>query len=119
MTERPPARRGFSPRALAVLGVTAVLAVILDQVVKELSTKNLVEGEPVRILGGLVHLSLLRNSGAAFSLGRDYTWVLPVVTLVGRGPGGWGWGGASAGGVGTSATGCSGHRARSRVTWST
>jgi signal peptidase II len=64
-----------------VLGGTAVLAAILDQVVKELSTNNLVEGEPVRILGGLVYLSLLRNSGAAFSLGSGYTWVFPLVTL--------------------------------------
>jgi signal peptidase II len=64
-----------------LLGGTAVLAVILDQVVKELSTNNLVEGEPVEILGGLVYLSLLRNSGAAFSLGSGYTWVFPLVTL--------------------------------------
>ncbi len=79
MTE-PPVRPATS-RALTVLGVTALLAVILDQVVKELSTKNLVEGEPVEILGGLVHLSLLRNSGAAFSLGSGFTWVFPLVTL--------------------------------------
>ena len=83
MTETSPAPRpGFSGRALAILGTTAVLAVILDQVVKELSTNNLVEGgESVRILGGLVYLSLLRNSGAAFSLGSDYTWIFPLVTI--------------------------------------
>jgi signal peptidase II len=74
-------RAGFSGRALAVLGGTAVAAVVLDQVVKELSTNNLVEGEPVRILGGLIYLSLLRNSGAAFSLGSDYTWIFPLVTI--------------------------------------
>ncbi|GAA3942536.1 hypothetical protein Aau02nite_81390 [Amorphoplanes auranticolor] len=67
---------------MTVLAVTALLAVVLDQVVKELSTKGLTEGEPVRILGGLVHLSLLRNSGAAFSLGSGYTWVFPLVTIV-------------------------------------
>jgi signal peptidase II len=66
---------------VAVLAGTAVLAVVLDQVVKELSTKGLIEGEPVRILGGLIYLSLLRNSGAAFSLGSGYTWVFPLVTL--------------------------------------
>ena len=76
----PTVRRAGS-RALVVLGVTTLLAVVLDQVVKELSTKHLVEGEPVRILGGLVYLSLLRNSGAAFSLGSGYTWVFPLVTL--------------------------------------
>jgi len=80
VTEQParPAARG---KALIVLAGTAVLAVILDQVVKELSTNQLVEGEPVKILGGLVYLSLLRNSGAAFSLGSDFTWVFPLVTV--------------------------------------
>ena len=74
---------------MAVLGSTALLAVLLDQITKELSTKELTEGEPVRILGGLVHLSLLRNSGAAFSLGSGYTWVFPLVTLVVIGWIGW------------------------------
>ncbi|GID93655.1 hypothetical protein Adi01nite_30670 [Amorphoplanes digitatis] len=64
-----------------MLAVTALVAVGLDQLVKELSTKGLTEGEPVRILGGLIYLSLLRNSGAAFSLGSGYTWVFPLVTL--------------------------------------
>jgi signal peptidase II len=76
-----PGRTGFARRAVAVLAGTALLAVLLDQITKELSTKELTEGEPVRILGGLVHLSLLRNSGAAFSLGSGYTWVFPLVTL--------------------------------------
>ena len=64
-----------------MLGGTAVVAVGLDQLVKELSTNNLTEGEPVRILGGLIYLSLLRNSGAAFSLGSGYTWVFPLITM--------------------------------------
>lgn len=71
-----------SGRAVAILGATALLALLLDQWVKHLSTENLTEGEPVRILGGLVWLSLLRNSGAAFSLGSGYTWIFPIVTLV-------------------------------------
>jgi signal peptidase II len=82
VTDQPPARRGPLRAALAVLIGTAVLAVVVDQVVKELSTKQLVEGEPVEILWGLIHLSLLRNSGAAFSLGSDFTWVFPLVTVV-------------------------------------
>ncbi|MEV6599470.1 signal peptidase II [Actinoplanes sp. NPDC051346] len=76
-------------RAVVVLGVTALLGVLLDQGTKALSTHGLTEGEPVRILGGLVHLSLLRNSGAAFSLGSGYTWVFPLVTLVVIGWIGW------------------------------
>ena len=84
-----PARAGFTRRALVVLSSTAVLAVLLDQITKELATKGLTEGEPVRILGGLVYLSLLRNSGAAFSFGSDHTWVFPLITLVVVGVIGW------------------------------
>ena len=74
-------RAVFTRAALATLGITAVLAVALDQWVKHLSTEQLTEGRPVRVLGGLIYLSLLRNGGAAFSLGRGYTWVFPVITL--------------------------------------
>nr|WP_052163466.1 signal peptidase II [Actinoplanes utahensis] len=72
----------FATRAVAVLAATAVVAVVVDQWVKHLSTENLEPGEPVRILGGLIYLSLLRNSGAAFSFGSGITWVFPLITFV-------------------------------------
>jgi signal peptidase II len=74
-------RSGYTRAAVAVLAITAVLAVALDQVVKALSTHHLTEGDPVRVLGGLIYLSLLRNGGAAFSFGTGVTWVFPVITL--------------------------------------
>ncbi|GAA0425154.1 hypothetical protein Aca07nite_81660 [Actinoplanes capillaceus] len=76
------AAKGFAPRAVAVLAVTTAVAVAVDQWVKHLSTENLDPREPVRLLGGLIYLSLLRNSGAAFSFGSGYTWVFPLITLV-------------------------------------
>ncbi|WP_084297958.1 signal peptidase II [Actinoplanes friuliensis] len=85
----PGSSPGFAGRAVLVLAITALVAVVVDQVVKHLSTNGLTEGEPVRILGGLIYLSLLRNSGAAFSLGSGYTWVFPLVTLVVIGWIGW------------------------------
>jgi signal peptidase II len=54
----------------------------LDQLTKHLALQELTDREPVRILGGLVYLSLTRNSGAAFSMASDHTWVFPLVTLV-------------------------------------
>ena len=81
VTERAGARPGYTRAALAVLGGTAVVAVALDQVVKLLATHHLTEGEPVRVLGGLIYLSLMRNGGAAFSFGTGVTWVFPVITL--------------------------------------
>ncbi|MBM2614559.1 signal peptidase II [Actinoplanes sp. LDG1-06] len=83
------AERGPSPRTVAVLGAVAVLAVALDQLVKELSTNGLNTGEPVRILGGLVYLSLWRNSGAAWSVGAGHTWVFPLIAIAVCGWIGW------------------------------
>jgi signal peptidase II len=82
VTETPgSSRTPFSRAAIATLSGTAVLAVALDQIVKHLCTEHLTEGRPVRILGGLIYLSLLRNGGAAFSLGRGYTWIFPLITV--------------------------------------
>ncbi|GLW27118.1 signal peptidase II [Actinoplanes regularis] len=80
---------GSAPRAVVVLIATGLIALALDQWVKYLSTEHLDPNEPVRILGGLIYLSLLRNSGAAFSFGSDHTWVFPVITLVVVGWIGW------------------------------
>ncbi len=59
----------------------ALVVLTVDQLTKHLAVQQLDPREPVRILGGLVYLSLVRNSGAAFSLGSDYTFVFPVITL--------------------------------------
>jgi signal peptidase II len=82
VTERPAGTApGFARRAVAVLAATAVVAVTTDQVVKNLAVQHLDPTDPVRLLGGALYLSLIRNSGAAFSLGSDYTWVFPVITM--------------------------------------
>jgi len=62
---------------LAALVIAAV-AIGLDQWTKALAEANLDPDEPQRILGGLVYLSLTRNSGAAFSLGTGYTWIFTI-----------------------------------------
>ncbi len=57
----------------------AAFVIGLDQLTKALAVNHLDPSEPVRLLGGLVHLSLTRNPGAAFSLATDYTWVLAII----------------------------------------
>ena len=60
----------------------AAAAIALDQFTKILAVDRLDPAEPVRILGGLVHLSLTRNPGAAFSIATDYTWILAIIASV-------------------------------------
>ena len=66
---------------MLLLGV-AVLAVALDQWTKELAVNALSDGSVVRLLGGAVYLDLTRNSGAAFSMFSDFTFVFPVFAVV-------------------------------------
>jgi signal peptidase II len=68
--------------AIAVLALAAVFVVGLDQLTKQLAISGLSDGSVVRLLGGAVYLDLTRNSGAAFSLGTDITWVFPLVAIV-------------------------------------
>jgi signal peptidase II len=54
----------------------------LDQWTKQLALSNLSDGSTVRLLGGAVYFDLTRNSGAAFSIGTDITFVFPLIALV-------------------------------------
>jgi signal peptidase II len=76
--ETPPKPKRRPGLALAALLIAAV-AIGLDQWTKVLAEANLDPQEPVRVLGGLVYLSLTWNSGAAFSLGAGYTWIFTIV----------------------------------------
>ena len=61
----------------------AVLVVLgLDLWTKQLALAHLSDGTEVRILGGAVYFDLTFNSGAAFSIGGDFTYVFPVIALV-------------------------------------
>jgi signal peptidase II len=74
--KEPPTRR----RAL-LLGVTALVVLAADIVTKLAAVAGLEGERPVRVLGGLVHLQLVRNSGAAFSMATGMTWVLSLIAI--------------------------------------
>ncbi|MFW5474748.1 signal peptidase II [Knoellia sp. CPCC 206450] len=76
-----------------------MLTLVLDQGSKVWALGALTPGEPRDLLGPALRLNLIRNPGAAFSLGDSVTWLLTLVALgivvwVGRaatrvGHGGW------------------------------
>ncbi|SCL23669.1 signal peptidase II [Micromonospora inyonensis] len=84
-----PGGGGPGRRAIVVLAGTAGLAFLADQSTKHLALATLDDRDPVRLLGGTVYLTLTRNSGAAFSLGADHTWIFSVITLAVVGWIGW------------------------------
>jgi signal peptidase II len=69
----PPRRR------VRLLLTVAGVVLVLDIVTKVLAVKLLTPGQPVPIIGDTVTWTLVRNSGAAFSMATGYTWVLTLV----------------------------------------
>jgi len=78
-TRRPP--RGRHRRCLLLLAAVAALCYALDVTTKVLAVQHLVPGRPVRVVGDLLTLDLIRNPGAAFSTGTSYTVVLSCVAI--------------------------------------
>lgn len=79
--DRTAGRRRVSVRALLLLAAVAVGVYAIDQVSKYLITQNLEIGDIVEVLGEVVQLHFVTNSGAAFSLATGFTWILSLVAI--------------------------------------
>ncbi|MDQ6657546.1 MAG: signal peptidase II [Actinomycetota bacterium] len=62
----------------------AALVLVIDQITKIIAVAHLAPGVSPRILDGLIYFSLIRNAGAAWSIGAGtgMTWILAVVACV-------------------------------------
>ncbi|MGH3625251.1 MAG: signal peptidase II [Sciscionella sp.] len=69
------------PRRIGLMALVAAVALALDVITKVLVVANLEGKEPVRLLGGLVYLQVIRNSGAAFSIGTGLTWLFSMIMI--------------------------------------
>ncbi|AZZ43273.1 signal peptidase II [Acidipropionibacterium jensenii] len=63
----------------------AVCGLALDQIVKAVAVANLDPADPPVLFGGLLRLQLLRNPGAAFSMGSSATVVISVFATIALG----------------------------------
>lgn len=68
------------PRA-HLLAVLAAGVLVLDVLTKVLSVEFLEDAEPVKLFGGAVYLTFVRNPGAAFGLAEGMTWILALIAL--------------------------------------
>lgn len=62
--------------------LAAILVVAIDLFTKQWALSALMPGVRHPIIGDTLSFQLVFNSGAAFSLGEGYTWVLTVVALI-------------------------------------
>ncbi|MDJ0320377.1 signal peptidase II [Pseudarthrobacter sp. PS3-L1] len=60
----------------------ALFAYVFDQLTKFWVTSTMVEGERIAVLPPLLHWYFIRNSGAAFSIGENVTWIFTIIMAV-------------------------------------
>ncbi len=65
-----------------MLGGVAAFVLAADIITKSIAVAHLRPGQPVHLIGSVVEFNLLRNSGAAFSLGTGYTVVFTAIAVV-------------------------------------
>ena len=75
MPRRDPLRKAA---AGAIIAILAVLVLAADQFAKYLAIENLPPERVVPVLGDFLQLYLIRNPGAAFSLGEGVTWIFTI-----------------------------------------
>lgn len=61
--------------------LVAVVALALDVVTKVAAVAYLTPATPVPLLGDLLRLYLIRNPGAAFSIGEGSTWIFTLLAV--------------------------------------
>ena len=75
MTRRAPLRTAAAGTIIAIL---AALVLAADQFTKYLAIQNLPPEQAVKVLGDFLIFYLIRNPGAAFSLGEGVTWIFTI-----------------------------------------
>ena len=79
MTGRAPLHKAAAGTIVAILAATVLAA---DQFTKYLAIQNLPPEQPVKVLGDFLFFYLVRNPGAAFSLGEGVTWIFTIALAV-------------------------------------
>jgi signal peptidase II len=67
---------------LVLLGCSAVAIYLADQLTKMFVVRDLIEGQPVPILGDFLVFTFVRNPGAAFSLASGSTWIFSILATI-------------------------------------
>ncbi|SFS03222.1 signal peptidase II [Microbacterium sp. cf046] len=75
MPGRAPLHKAAAGTIVAIL---AALVLAADQFTKYLALQNLPLEEPVKIFGDFLIFYLVKNPGAAFSLGEGVTWIFTI-----------------------------------------
>ncbi|PTT20729.1 signal peptidase II [Microbacterium sp. HMWF026] len=79
MRSRPPLR---SAAAGIVIAILAVVVLAADQLAKTVAIDSLPPERVVPVIGEALQFYLVRNPGAAFSLGEGVTWIFTIALAI-------------------------------------
>ena len=65
-----------------IYAILALVLLVADQVVKYLVRAQIALGESIPFIPHIMDLTYVKNTGAAFSILRDHTWVLILISAV-------------------------------------
>ncbi len=82
MSDTPQPDLPGRPRRIRLLLAVAAGIFGTDLITKTIVVATLSDRAPIRLLGGLLTLRVLRNSGAAFSIGTSMTAVFTLIAVV-------------------------------------
>lgn len=82
IAQTPSTTPAYRLRLRWLFGSVALSGLAADALTKFVVVDRLQPQAPVRLLGGLLTLRLIRNPGAAFSLGERYTYVFALLSAV-------------------------------------
>lgn len=63
--------------------IPLVIAYLADLWSKETVLANMQEGEKIAVIDPILSWHFIRNPGAAFSIGTDFTWIFTIIQAVG------------------------------------
>jgi len=69
----------------SIIGAIVVVCVLLDQISKLIAESKLVKYQSVEVIKGFFDLTLCYNTGGAWSILNDSTWILILVSVVALG----------------------------------
>ncbi|MBM7848344.1 signal peptidase II [Arthrobacter roseus] len=71
-----------SARCVLMLGAVAMTAYLIDLATKTWVVSTMVEGDSIDVLPPFLDWHFIRNPGAAFSIGTDFTWFFTIIMAV-------------------------------------
>jgi lipoprotein signal peptidase len=69
------------PRRVGLLLAVAAFVLVADVISKSIVVARMADHQPIRLLGGLLTITLTRNGGAAFSIGTSMTIVFTAIAV--------------------------------------